>query len=524
MARLVLLVCALLALPQVHPDRIVCHAVERMPRLGGSAWVSGALPKPQRQGVRAMAPLRSPPRCAGLGVGQAAMNAGWHDNLGLGHRERTKTLDWVNEKTRGGGGLSFDKILEQSASRINRHLDAASQPPAATQYRSREPDNKFDSIMDRCNQRFDKYLHNDSQLETADVKKELSKALDRLEEKEAFKEPSDDFDVIIERSRQRIDVAAQRVELRGKREQVKQLQKSLLKRKQDAEAYSAEVAKIDFALRDARILGGSRNRIQDLEDELRVAQVRLRGMEHMVNEVQEEAVAFLIGLRDTEAQLEALRIRNELVLERKRQMKKLQNLLFAMNMEQQVPAKKMDEAAVVSLLSDAMPGSPADQLQAVVSGMETLADVRQHLTLMQGELDCEEQVHSQFQEFLWQRVGLNKNKAAIAAAAMPVSGEVVMEDLEATVAWLEKNVLVSHERLLSAVELRPSILLTTIEDNLEPVLDFLTAKLQLDKRGVASVITACPALLEADAKRELAPRLEGAQKEPSISYTAQHRA
>ena len=386
-------VCALLALPQVHPDRIACHTVERIPRLGGAAWVSSLLLKPYTQGVRVIAQVHSTPRCAGRGVGQAAMSGGQNDDLGIGQRERTKTLDWVNEKTRGGGGLGFDRILEQSESRINRHLDAGSQPPASAKLRSREPDDKFGSIMDRCNQRFDNYLHNDSRLGTADVKKELSKALDWLEEKEAKKEPSDDFDVIIERSRQRIDVAAQRVELRSKREQVKQLQKSLLKRKQDAEAYRAEVAQIDFALGDAKIMGGSRNRIQDLEDALRVAQVRLRGVEHVVKEVEEEAAAFLIGLRDTEAQLEALRIRNELVLERQRQMKKLQNLLFDMNPEQQVSAK-IDESAVVSFLSDAIPGSPADQLQAVVSGMETLADVRQHFTLMQGDIDCgEEQVH-----------------------------------------------------------------------------------------------------------------------------------
>ena len=69
-----------------------------------------------------------------------------------------------------------------------------------------------------------------------------------------------------------------------------------------------------------------------------------------------------------------------------------------------------------------------------MAGMETLAEhgVGHHLTFIQGQHN-EEQAHTQFQDFLWKRVGLNKKKAAIAAASMPKLPEDMVIEVRACV-------------------------------------------------------------------------------------------
>lgn len=511
--RLAFVLCALVIIPRVHPDRI--PLLDRFPVLGRAAWISPLhmLHEPQGQGrtCAAAAQRRTHERTRLLNRGvrsRLGVAANTVDGAVPGEETMSaKTLEWVNEKTKGGA-CDFDRIFERSKSRIDTYLgkhdthheisrDELSHSVELSKtmtWVNQETNGDFDGIVARSKQRLDQYLSTttgDSKERTsvqkveAEAKKEITKAFDLLDTMP--KQRKSDFDVIVERSRKRIDMEAQRFELRGKREEIAKLQKSIKVSKQEVQAYRTEVEDIESTLTGAQSTGLPRSRIQDLQDQLRVSQVSLRGMERAVKHVEEQAATFLVALRDTEAQLEALRIRNELVSERERQLAKLHNLV------RQLDGDKDTGKDPMSLLDVEWVAQHLEAAQAAVVKVEE---------------DKVEQAHSDMRDFLWHRVGLNKNKAAIAAAAMPdLADGVMVGDLEDTVAWLEENVLVSSERLLSAVEQRPSILLLEIKTNLQPVLDFLQNKLSLDKRGVATVITAHPALLEANVKDELVPRL-----------------
>lgn len=507
--RLGFVLCALVIIPRVHPDRL-----DYSPALSRAAWMAPLQMLHELQGQGRSATLRKctarPPdssRFSKLGV-RSRLHVAANDVDGTVPGEETmsaKTLEWVNEKTKGGA-CDFDGIFQRSKSRIDTYLgkhdpnpeisrDELSQSDELSKtmtWMNQQTSGDFDGILARSKQRLDQYLSKttgestSAQKVEAEVKKELTKALDLLDNMPPPQRKSD-FDIIVERSRKRIDMEAQRFELRGKREEIARLQKSLKLSKQEVQAYRKEVEDIESTLTGAQRTGLSRSRIQDLHDQLRASQVSLRGMERAVKYVEEQAATFLVALRDTEAQLEALRIRNELVSERERQLAKLTNLVLRIGRDKDAGNDPM------SLLDMKVVADKAEAAQA---------------TVVKVEEDVVERAHSDLRDFLWHRVGLNKNKAAIAAAAMPdLADGVVVVDLEATVTWLEENVLVSSERLLSAVEQRPSILLLDVKTTMQPVLDFLQKKLLLDKRGVATVITAHPALLEANVKYELVPRL-----------------
>ena len=506
--------CALLMVPLVHPDRIAWLAVHR------TAWVGPTLicpPAARRCGAVCSAP-RAPRVCA--------MAMGAADNSVAEEHERAKMLDWVNEQTKGGA-CKFDDIFQRSKKRINMYLDSGSEDREkareelgktiqlsktlswVNEKTNRAP-SEFDIIVERSKQRLDRYLAGDSsQQNKAEAKQELNKTLNTPNKR--ITQHDREFDVIVERSRKRIDVEVRRSELRGKREEIVRLQKSLKASRQDAQAYRTEVEAIAAAITGAQRqrAGCSRSHIQDLQDALRASEVTLRGMERAVKVMEEEVETLHTTLCDADAQLEACRIRNELVSERERQLAKLQKHLFQMNSHDEGVPK--NEIGMVPPGSVALPAILEYQQHALIVGMETLVEqgVGHHFTLVEGKQQGQnEQAHSKLRNFLWQRVGLNKHKAAVAAAAMPeLASGVEVEDLEATVLWLEDNVLVSSKRLMSAVEQRPSILLLSIETHLQPVLHFLTTQLSLDTRGVAKVVTANPAILEANVKTVLAPRL-----------------
>lgn len=512
----------LLFVPRVHPDRIARrHGVHRQGahRPGGAAWVRSLLPASRRQRVApagwattsAMCPLatavsaRFALRRVQRPLSLAMQAAG---GSGADQSERTRTLEWVSEKTRGAAN-GFDVIFERSKNRIDQYLDLAGDAPGWEQEKAREELSKaiqlskarphgqqgasseFDDIVKRSKQRLDLYLDSGCVQAKAEVKQELTKALKVLKRETSQR---DDFQIIAKRSSKRIDMEAQRCELLSKRRELVQLQKTLRGSLQGVQAYRQGVQAHEAALSAATRKGVTRGRIQDLQDSLRASQLKLRNMEHSVKLVEEEAAALLLGLQDREAQLEALRIRDELVSERERQLYKLQNLLHDMSSSDsgcQTDAEVSDDMA--------------HRLDAMAAGMHA------------GQGD-DEQLHARLRDFLWQRVGLSKKKAAVSAAAMHDRAEgVTIESLETTVSWLQEHLLVSSDKLAATVELCPAILLLDVEANLEPIFDFLTNSVKLDERGVAAVVTAHPAILEADVEKELRPRLADMRQETGVS-------
>lgn len=530
----------LLIVPLVHPDRIARrHGVHRQGahRPGGAAWVRSLLPGSRQRvapaGRGCPAPSATCPLAAAASahfalrharpLSPAMLAAGSH-GADADESERSRFREWVIEKTRGAGN-GFDMIFERSKNRIDQYLDLAGDAPVREQEKVREElsraiqlsrarptgqhgdSSKFDDIVERSKQRLDLYLGSGNVTAKAEVKQELAEALKMLKR--------DDFQIIAKRSSKRIDMEAQRWDLLSKRKELVHLQKTLRSNQQEVQAYRQSVEAHETALSSATSNGAARGRIQDLQDSLRASQLKLRNMEHSVKLVEEEATALLLGLQDTEAQLEALRIRNELVSERERQLYKLQNLLVAMSSSDSGHQADANVSESIAHRLDAMAaGMVTLAQQGTVHQVERLASV-DGMHAYQGD---DEQLHARLRDFLWQRVGLSKNKAAISAAAMHDRAEgVKIEALETTVSWLQKHLLVSSDKLAATVELCPAILLLDVEANLEPIWDFLTNTVKLDDRGVAAVVTAHPAILEADVKKELRPRLADVRKATGVS-------
>ena len=562
----ILVLCWLVLVPCVHPDPIVRHrpvgAADR--RLGQTAWVG-----PRSVGTRlattgfctAPAIFRalgghggemSLPRNRAASIRMAAPSPAGDDLAG--RQQLTRTLDWVNKKTRGGAtALDFDAIFERSKNRINMFLESGGEQQGRARAELRKTIElsrvlelasgkdaghvrEFNDIVERSTRRLDMYLNGEgsSQDEQAQAIDDINRALDQLSNSSrlnrqaavrvcassqpkiaahmpsphatilsrahmhtisrtgtqvlsgqlAARAPLNDFDVILRRSRNRMNVEAQRCDLRSKRETLAHMEKGLKASLAEVQAYANEYVLIDAALSEARTLGAPRGRIQELEDQVRASQMHLRGMERAVMLLEEQTTGFVSELKKMDAQLEADRIRNELVSERERQLVKLQKLLLA--------ADENAEDGVQDHLS-------------FIRNVDT--NSIEH-----------ERADAKFQDFLWQRVGLSKNKAAIAAAVMPNFAEgVVVDELEATVRWLEEHVFLGGGGLVSAVATRPSILVLDIQVHLEPVVSFLTETVGLDKRGVAAVVAKNPEVLEADVKQELQPRFRSLRSETGVA-------
>ena len=322
-------------LPRVHPDRIALQ--ERFPALGQLSWICPVVCKPQRH---AAAPQTCKHSCikavTSLKVVASAVP-------GADDSERTKTLDWVNAKTKGRAA-DFDGIFERSKKRLDTYLGSGVQQQGLDQDESIKMAEKtmswvnvktkggaseFDIIFERSSKRIDSYLNNarkpeeranDHLNKSADLaivecsKKNTDAHLARENERgkpsaaQVLEEPKthlrkyvltetetepptrlkSDFDVIVERSRKRIDMEAQRSELRSKREEIARLQKSMKARQQQVQAYRKEVEDIESSLTVAQRLGAARSRIQDLQDQLRASQISLRGTERNVKLIEEQ--------------------------------------------------------------------------------------------------------------------------------------------------------------------------------------------------------------------------------------------
>jgi hypothetical protein len=540
--RMTVALCMLLIVPRAHPDLIARrHGVHRQGTggAGRAAWVSSLLPASLQRaaGSEACSPAAASARFTLRRVHRfsAAMVAS--DGCGADESERSRTLDWVNEKTRGAAN-GFEIIFERSKIRMDQYLDLAGEVPGRQQGKVREESSKtsemsraartggeqggsteFDDIAERSKQRLDMFLDTGCVKAKTEVKQEYTKA-PKAQTRDHDGEHND-FQIIARRSSKRIDMEAQRWELRSKQGALVQLQKTLRDSKKDVQAYRQGVEMHQAALSAAVRKGVARSRIQDLQDSLRASQIKLRNMEHRAKLVEDEAQALLMVLHDTEAQLEAHRIRNELVSERERQLSKLQKLLDDMSSSDSGHKNNV-----------AVPDSMAYRLDAMTAGVVTLAQqgAGHHVENMLGD---EEQLHARLRDFLWQRVSLTKKKAAVAAAAMhdraagvaelnrnmtALEVEVcAQEALETTVSWLEEHLHISSDKFAAMVELCPTIVLLDVKANLEPVFKFLTGTLKLDRRGVAAVITAHPAILEADVKAELEPRLADVRKATGVS-------
>jgi len=523
--RLTVALCVLLIVPRVHPDLIARrHGVHRQGTggAGRAAWVSSLLPASLQRTVRLAGCPSVPCSMAAASARfalrrvrrfSAAMVAS--DGCGADESERSRTLEWVNEKTRGAAN-GFEIIFERSKNRIDQYLDLAGEVSGRQQGKAREESSKanemsraggeqggsteFDDIAERSKQRLDMFLDSGCVKVKTEVKQEHTKA-PKAQSRDHGEH--NDFQIIAQRSSKRIDMEAQRWELRSKQGALVQLQKTLRDSQKEVQAYRQGVEMHEAALSAAMRKGLARSRIQDLQDSLRASQMKLRNMEHRAKLVEDEAQALLMVLHDTEAQLEAHRIRNELVSERERQLSKLQKLLDDMS-----------------------------RLDAMAAGVVTLAQqgAGHNVEHMLGD---EEQLHARLRDFLWQRVGLTKKKAAVAAATMheraagvaelnrnltALEAEIcAQEALETTVSWLEEHLHISSDKFAAMVELCPTIVLLDVKANLEPVFKFLTGTLTLDRRGVAAVITAHPAILEADVKAELEPRLADVRKATGVS-------
>ena len=329
--RLVFIFCALCMLPRVHPDRIALQ--ERFPALGQLSWICPVVCKPQRH---AAAPQTCKHSCI-----KAVTSLKVVASAVPGADERTKTLDWVNAKTKGRAA-DFDGIFERSKKRLDTYLGSGVQQQGLDQDESIKMAEKtmswvnektkggaseFDIIFERSSKRIDSYLNNarkpeeranDHLNKSADLaivecsKKNTDAHLARENERgkpsaaQVLEEPKahiskhvltetepptrlkSDFDVIVERSRKRIDMEAQRSELRSKREEIARLQKSMKARQQQVQAYRKEVEDIESSLTVAQRLGAARSRIQDLQDQLRASQISLRGTERNVKLVEEQ--------------------------------------------------------------------------------------------------------------------------------------------------------------------------------------------------------------------------------------------
>jgi hypothetical protein len=329
---MVFIFCALCMLPRVHPDRIALQ--ERFPALGKLSWICPVVCKPQRHAT-------APQTCRRSGV-NAVTSLKVVAVPGADDSERTKTLDWVNAKTKGRAA-DFDGIFERSKKRLDTYLGSGAQQQGLDQDESikmaekttmswvnektKRGASEFDIIFERSSKRIDSYLNNarkpeeranDHLNKSADLaivecsKKNTDAHLARDNERgktsaaQVLEEPKthiskhvltetepptilkSDFDVIVERSRKRIDMEAQRSELRSKREEIARLQKSMKARQLQVQAYRKEVEDIESSLTVAQRLGAARSRIQDLQDQLRASQISLRGTERNVKLVEEQ--------------------------------------------------------------------------------------------------------------------------------------------------------------------------------------------------------------------------------------------